>query len=143
MPYNRRKHWLQSNKTNKTKLKAEVFARYNLNPCEKAQRFHGWTYRDGESPSVQSLQLVCIVKGWLGSTQSIAELLMTITVDKCLRELPPTLLRTVTQSNPQTMDALVRAIETCRATESIVEAGRHGKPGTRSPTMIREGENET
>lgn len=94
----------------------------------RAQRFHGWTYRDDESPRGQAFELVRLVKGWLGSARSVAELLETIEVDKCLRELPPTVLRTVSQSNPQTMDALVRAIETCRATESLVEAGRHGKP---------------
>lgn len=54
------------------KLNAQVLSRYNLNPRERTQRFHRWTYRDGESPRGKVFQLVHLVKGWLGSARSVA-----------------------------------------------------------------------
>jgi len=45
-------------------------------------------------------------------------------VDKCLRELPTHLVKTVSHGNPTTVDRLVQLIETAGATEALVQAAR-------------------
>ena len=114
-------------------LKTEILARYNLTPWARAQRFHAWTYTEGESPRGQLYQLTRLVKGWLVPAQSVAAVLETVAIDKCLRELPTSLLRTVSQSNPQSMDDLVKVIDSCGATEALVKAGRRERPATVPP----------
>ena len=81
----------------------------------------------------QLFQLARLVKGWLGLAQSVAEVLETIAIDKCLRELPTSLLRTVSQSDPQCMDNLVKAIDACGATKALVNAGRQERTARRPP----------
>ena len=64
---------------------------------------HEWKYCEGEFPRGQLHWLIRLIKGWLGPANTIKEVFETMVVDKCLRELPTHLVKTVSHGNPTTV----------------------------------------
>ena len=57
----------------------------------------------------------------------MAEMLEPLVIDKCLRELPVTMQRPVSQANPVTVDHQVQCIELYLSTKSLAAISRGEK----------------
>ena len=71
-------------------LKAEILSHYQLDPRDRAQWFQDWKYTEVESPRGQLYHLIHLVRRWLCLTKTTSEMLETLVIDKCLRELQVT-----------------------------------------------------
>uniref|UniRef100_A0A6Q2Y5Y9 SCAN box domain-containing protein n=1 Tax=Esox lucius TaxID=8010 RepID=A0A6Q2Y5Y9_ESOLU len=105
-------------------LKREVRSRYRLIPRDRAEMFHAWKYRDEKSPRGKLFHLIRLVKVWLNTRRSTAEILETLVIDKCLPELPPPMQRVVGQVHPTTVNLLAQTIENDVSTKGQILLGR-------------------
>ncbi|XP_051502548.1 uncharacterized protein LOC127411191 isoform X2 [Myxocyprinus asiaticus] len=101
-------------------LKNEILAWVGLSLVCAAQRFHKWVY-DAQVPAhVIASQLSRLACLWLLSGQPTpVQVAERVVVDKFLLSLPRMQQRAVGMRNPETLAALVEAVELAEATQAL------------------------
>uniref|UniRef100_A0A8C5WKP4 SCAN box domain-containing protein n=1 Tax=Leptobrachium leishanense TaxID=445787 RepID=A0A8C5WKP4_9ANUR len=70
-------------------LKAEIMARMGVTTTVRAQRFYKWRFNERQAPRSQMIDLIHLARKWLRpESQSPAQMVESLVLDRYLRELP-------------------------------------------------------
>uniref|UniRef100_A0A8C5MBH9 SCAN box domain-containing protein n=1 Tax=Leptobrachium leishanense TaxID=445787 RepID=A0A8C5MBH9_9ANUR len=70
-------------------LKAEIMSRMGVTTTVRAQRFYKWRFNERQAPRSQMFDLIHLARKWLRpESQSPAQMVESLVLDRYLRELP-------------------------------------------------------
>ncbi|KAL7389219.1 hypothetical protein ABVT39_000125 [Epinephelus coioides] len=111
---------------------ATILAYYGHNLLTRAQPFHSWAYDPNAPVRQQIATLIRLICSWL-STRDGPPALDRLVMDQCIQALPAYAKRYVSQSSPETIDALVALLENHQVTVELMRGSQRENPRPSHP----------
>lgn len=102
-------------------LKGEIQSRNGFTKFSMAQRFHNWTYQNGETPCFEMHELIRVTKKWREpDKKSPADIIETLVMDRYIRALPYDAKKVISHQKLTTATELVEAVEQYQAASDML-----------------------
>uniref|UniRef100_A0A8C5LW22 CCHC-type domain-containing protein n=1 Tax=Leptobrachium leishanense TaxID=445787 RepID=A0A8C5LW22_9ANUR len=122
-------------------LKAEIMARMGVTTTVRAQRFYKWRFNERQAPRSQMFDLIHLAWKWLRpESQSPAQMVESLVLDRYLRELSSGLREWVSQGNPTNYDAMIAQVERYLSAKDLEKSSRYLGPNQRPKVQRSEPE---
>uniref|UniRef100_A0A667XFM0 CCHC-type domain-containing protein n=1 Tax=Myripristis murdjan TaxID=586833 RepID=A0A667XFM0_9TELE len=122
-------------------LKDEILSRHGLTKFSMAQRYHNWSFQNGQTPRSQMHELIRVTKKWLEpDKKSPAAIVETLVMDRYLRALPYEAKKIISHQKLTTAMELVEAVEQYQAASDMLRPSRKEPvvPAQARPSGLRQ-----